>query len=74
MKDGHVHICVSSEYRKRWASKRLIRQIIHMAAVNGVAKTSVFKNDIYRQQFAERLGFKRIGEVGDSYIYEVKDA
>lgn len=74
IKDGFVHICVSSLFRKRWASRRLIKQIISLAAVDGVAKTSVFKNDQFRQRFAERLGFSRVGESGDSYIYEVKDA
>lgn len=74
MKDGFVHICVSPEYRRRWASKRLIKQIIHLASIDGVARTSVFKTDDYRQRFAERLGFVRTHEIGDLYIYEVQDA
>lgn len=74
IKDGWVHISVNPKYRKRWASKRLIRQIISLAAVNGIARTTVFKNDPYRQKFAERLGFIRNGEVVDAFIYEVKNA
>lgn len=70
IKTGFVHICVNPEYRKRWATKGLIKSILDKASFCGKVYTSVNRGDDFRQDFARRLGFRKMLETGDIEIYE----
>lgn len=71
VKGNEIHIAINEDKRKNWASKRLIRQILGLAKT---PMTKVFKNDGFRKEFAERLGFVKIKEDELFDIYEVKHA
>ena len=57
--EGIVHISVLPEARKRWASRKLLKQAIHGAMIDGKVCTLVYNGDSERAKFAERLGFVR---------------
>lgn len=69
--NGYIHVIIDEPYRKRWASKNLIKKLIEQAMIDGVAKTTIFKDDDYRITFAKRLGFTLIKD-GNIQTYEVK--
>lgn len=71
IKDGYIHIIISNEHRKNWATKGLIKRLLINSMVDGVVKTTIFKNDEYRITFAKRLGFK-LTKDGEIQTYEVK--
>lgn len=70
-KDGFIHVAIFHEYRKRWAKRNLIKQLISNAMIDGKAYTTAYKNDEYRTTFAKRLGFRLIKD-GEIQTYEVK--
>lgn len=70
-KDGFIHVAIFHEYRKRWAKRNLIKQLISNAMIDGKAYTTVFKNDEYRTTFAKRLGFKLIKD-GEVQTYRIE--
>lgn len=71
IRNGFIHIIIAKDHRNTWASKNLIKRLITDAMKDGVAKTTIFKDDSYRITFAKRLGFKLI-EDGEIQTYEVK--
>lgn len=69
--NGFIHIIIDKDYRKRWASKSLIINLLLKAMIDGKVKTTIFNDDDYRIDFAKRLGFKLIKD-GTIQTYEVK--
>jgi hypothetical protein len=69
-RNGYIHIGIIPEYRKKWATKNEIRFLISSSMKDGVAKTTIFRDDQFRINFAKRLGFKMI-EDKDIQTYEV---
>lgn len=53
-KDNVIHLAIIPEYRGRWASRRIIRDMLKYG------KTTVAGPD---NSFVERLGFRRVGSV-----------
>lgn len=55
-----LHVAILQQFRKRWLSQRLIREVIG-GIINkyGYASTSVMENNLIGQNFVERLGFTR---------------
>ena len=70
-KDGYIHVAIDEAYRKVWAKKNQIKQLILNAMQEGKAYTTIFKHDEFRANFAKRLGFTMIKD-GDIQTYEVK--
>jgi hypothetical protein len=57
-KSNTIHLAIIPEYRGRWASRRIIREML---------KYGTTTDDGDHRDFVERLGFKRIGS---RYEYE----
>ncbi len=53
LKDGEVHVSVLPEYRRRWATKGLLRQLFSQPRVT----TRVTPGHDYMHDILERLGF-----------------
>jgi GNAT superfamily N-acetyltransferase len=58
-KDNIVHLAIVPEYRGKWASRRIIREMLKYG------KTT---NDSSKQDFVERIGFVKNGS-----MYELKE-
>ena len=69
-RNGFIHIGKLPEYRKRWASKNEIIYLIKRAMKDGKARTTIFRDDKFRKDFAERIGFKMIDD-NEIQTYEV---
>lgn len=54
--DGEVHVSIAPQWRKRWATPGLLRQIF-----DGMTKTRVSVGHDYMYAILERLGFRRDG-------------
>lgn len=70
-KDGFAHIGIDKSIRGKWATKQLIKAMIEKAQKNGKLFTTVFHNDKFRKDFAERMGFCFVKTEGTIDIYEV---
>ena len=56
-RDGVIHLGIVPEYRKQWASKRVIRSMLAYGN-----RTNVRDGSPERIEFANRLGFVRQGD------------
>jgi len=69
--NGHVHIAILEQFRSKWATRALIEKILKDVAMNGKVYTTVLADDSFRNNFAERLGFRLI-QSGQINIYEAQ--
>jgi GNAT superfamily N-acetyltransferase len=53
-KDGVIHLAITKEYRGRWASRRIIKEMLGYGT-----STSIGTDE--NQRFVERIGFKKVG-------------
>ena len=69
--DGpEIHIAIFPEYRRRWASRRIIRDILkHPFDEYGYAITMGFESD---RDFLERIGFKEQFRINDITYYRIQ--
>lgn len=58
-KGPEIHLAIVPSYRRRWASRRLLNQLLQEPLTHGFAITSVMTDNVKGQNFVERLGFKR---------------
>lgn len=64
-----VHVAILPKYRKKWMSKRIIREILRVPFEKyGYATTMGFEKD---RDFLERLGFKKQSEINDVTYYRI---
>jgi GNAT superfamily N-acetyltransferase len=56
VRDGVIHIGIVPEWRGRWASRRMIREMLSYGK-----KTTVGGDELECLSFVQRLGFKRVG-------------
>ena len=61
---GEVHVCIYPAWRRRWATKGLLRQILAGPRV----QTRVAPGHDYMHGILQRLGFQRQNE--DTYVKE----
>lgn len=63
--NGYIHVSIMPNYRKRWANAKLLGESLKGAMVDGKVRSTIFRNDEFRSEFAKRLGFYRVksGEV-----------
>lgn len=60
IKGPELHVAIIPEYRKKWLSARLIKEVIGgIMDKYGYAVTTVNHDNLKGQNFVERLGFKR---------------
>lgn len=68
IKDGEVHFCISKEFQGRWLTRSLLKEISKM----DIRFTTVNINNKPKMDFVEKIGFKSIGMVGDTVIYQLE--
>jgi GNAT superfamily N-acetyltransferase len=59
-KDNVIHLAIIPSYRGKWASRRIIQQMLRYGTTTTVAEDNAF---------VERIGFRRVGD-----LYEYKGA
>jgi GNAT superfamily N-acetyltransferase len=57
VKDGTIHLGIIPEWRGRWASRRMIREMLGYGR-----KTTVGGDETGCLSFVQRLGFERVGD------------
>ena len=68
--EGVVHVSILPEFRKRWATRNVLKEAIQGAMIDGKASTYLLSGDDYRAKFAERLGFMKTAEVNGVERYD----
>jgi hypothetical protein len=53
-KDNIIHLAIVKEYRCKWASKRIIQEMLKYGKMTNAGSSD---------DFVERIGFKRIGDM-----------
>jgi ribosomal protein S18 acetylase RimI-like enzyme len=70
---SELHVAILPEYRRRWLSARLIKQVLgNIIDKYGYVSTSVMKDNVIGQDFVERIGFKRISYSNGIIYYRMK--
>lgn len=72
IKGPEIHIAIIPSYRKRWASKRLLDEMLSEPLQNGYAVTSVMKDNKIGRDFVTRIGFKRTHETATVIHYRME--
>ena len=68
-KGPEVHVAILQKHRKRWISRRIIKEILNIPFSNyGYAVTMSFEKD---RDFLERIGFKEQSKINDVIYYRI---
>jgi len=68
-KGPEVHVAILNKYRRKWISKRIIREILCPLFIQyGYAVTMGFEKD---RDFLERIGFKEQFKINDVIHYRI---
>ena len=69
-KGPEVHVAILPKYRRKWMSKRIIREILRIPFEKyGYAVTMGLEKD---RDFLERIGFKEQHKINDVTYYRIK--
>lgn len=67
VKDNEIHVAILPEYRKRWFSKKVFKDLVGPVVEKyGFVKTSVIDGNNKGLDFITRIGFVKKGE---DYVY-----
>ena len=67
VKDKEIHFCILPEYRGKWLTKGLLKEISQL----DFEYTTVPEDNLKSQAFVERMGFKPVQNIGEDIIYKL---